>query len=386
MDFEQDNSGINSLRGFSFQIKVFVYYMLDLKEGMQLEFETIEDVNLKKIKADNIDENSENFRSTFLSTEANQAIQVKRTTITNAVATKILLNWILLESSNHNVSKYVLLTESAYNNKDNIFDGSLKDLFQTIIESNKKANATISKVKNLYKNNFEDFENIINKIKEKYEFLSVDDIDRNIDDKCVFHFRKAANEVVYGQRLKELLQHITVEIMDAVNQKKPFTIDCCGFIKLIEDISTRFTEFFTAPNYADFKNINPIDLSNSELSKSREYHQLVACNLTDNLLKQHLTFKNYYENTLYKYMETNKQSRIKEIEETTFENFENVVFRLQLDESDVPFNRLDETKKMTNSHAGNDQIRYGCGIYLTKDGIVNNQISWEDEQNAKSKV
>lgn len=386
MEFEQDYSGIYSLRGFSFQIKVFVSYMLDLKEGMQLEFETIEDVNLKRIKADNIDENSENFKSTFLSDEANQAIQVKRTTITKDVAMKILLNWILLESSNRNVLKYILLTESAYNSKDIIFEGSVEELFQKIINSSKKGNATVTKVKNLFKTNFEDFENIINTIKEKYEFLSVDDIDKNIDDKCALHFRKAANEVVYGQRLKELLQHITVEIMDAVNQKKPFAINYYGFVKLLEDVSTRFTEFITAPNYADFKKLNQIDLSNSEISKLREYQQLVACNLSENLLRQHLTYKNYYENILYKYMETNKLSKIEEIEETAFENFENVVFRLQRDGSDVPFNRLDETKKMTNSHANNEQIRYGCGIYLTKDGIVNRQISWEDEQNAKPKI
>lgn len=43
-------------------------------------------------------------------------------------------------------------------------------------------------------------------------------------------------------------------------------------------------------------------------------------------------------------------------------------------------------RKMPNSHAANEQIRYGCGIYLTKDGIVDRQISWEDEQNAKPKV
>jgi hypothetical protein len=386
MEFEQDYSGINSLRGFSFQIKVFVSYMLDLKDGMQLEFETIEDVNLKKIKADNIDENSENFRSNLIETETNQAIQVKRTTITKDVATKILLNWILLESSVSNVSKYILLTETAYNNKDIIFEGSVEELFQKIIKSNQKNNATVTKVKSLYKSDLMSFKDVVSKIKEKYEFLSVADIDNNIDYKCALHFRKVANDVVYGQRLKELLQHITVEIMDAVNQKKPFTIDYCGFVRLIEDISTRLTESFTAPNYADFKKINQVDLSNSEISKLREYQQLVACNLPDNLLKQHLTFKSYFENTRYRYMETNKQSRIEEIEETTFENFENVVFKLQQEGSDVPFKRLDETKKMPNSHATNEQIRYGCGIYLTKDGIVERQISWEDEQNAKSKV
>lgn len=386
MEFEQDYSGINSLRGFAFQIKVFVSYMLDLKADMQLEFETIEDVNLKKIKADNIDDNSENFISNLLNAGTNQAIQVKRTTITKDVALKILLNWIMLESSDCNVSKYILLTEDAYNNKDIIYEDSVDEIFQKILKSSKKSNATVTKVKSQFKDDFERFEKVVNQIKEKYEFLSIEDIDKNIDNKCALHFRKVANDVVYGQRLKELMQHITVEIMDAANQKRPFVMDYCGFVRLIEDISNRLTESFTAPNYADFKKINEVDLSDSEISQLREYQQLVACKLPDNLLKQHLTFKGYYENTRYRYMETNKLSRIQEIEETTFENFENVVFRLQREGTDEPFNRLDETKKMANSHAANEQIRYGCGIYLTKDGIVDRQISWEDEQNAKPKV
>lgn len=38
---------------------------------------------------------------------------------------------------------------------------------------------------------------------------------------------------------------------------------------------------------------------------------------------------------------------------------------------------------MPNSYAENEQIRYGAGIYLTRENIDKNQISWEDEQNAK---
>lgn len=386
MGYEQDFSGINSLRGFSFQIRVFCFYMLELKEDMQIEFETIEDVNIKNFKAENIDENSENFRSILFSKDTNQAIQVKRTKISNDVAMKILLNWILLENSENNIKIYILLTESVYNNKDIIFNKTIDEVYQTIISSKKKKNATITKVKDLYKNKYEDFIKIYDAVKEKYVFLSLDDIDKQIDDKCALLFRKAANTVVYNQRLKELLQHITVEIMEAVNGRTSYSINYIEFINLIEDISTRLTELVTLPNYADFKKINQVDLSNSELSKLREYKQLVTCKLPENLLKQHLTYKNYYENILYKFMEMNRLSRIEEIEETAFENFENVKFRLQKDSCDVPYNRLEETKKMPNSYAGNEQIRYGCGIYLTRENIDDKQISWEDEDNAKPKI
>lgn len=39
-----DESGINSLGGFAYQIKVFVSYMLSMDEGMQAEFETVDDI------------------------------------------------------------------------------------------------------------------------------------------------------------------------------------------------------------------------------------------------------------------------------------------------------------------------------------------------------
>lgn len=176
LEYEQDFSGINSLSGFSFQIRVFCYYMLDLKEEMQIEFETIEDVNVKNLKVENIDENSENFRSILSSEVCNQAIQVKRTTITNDIALKILLNWILLENSNNNITKFILLTEGAYNNKDILFDKAINDVYQTIISSKKKKNAIITKVKDLYKNKYEDFEKTYDAVKSKYEFLSVGDM------------------------------------------------------------------------------------------------------------------------------------------------------------------------------------------------------------------
>lgn len=50
-----DKSGINCLAGFAFQIKVFAYYSLLLqKQGDSVEFETIDDVNVK-ITDNNID-------------------------------------------------------------------------------------------------------------------------------------------------------------------------------------------------------------------------------------------------------------------------------------------------------------------------------------------
>lgn len=382
MTYQADSSGINSLRGFSFQIKVFVYYILMLKEGMQIEFETLEDVNVKQ---NTIDKKSGNFISKLSEAKSNIAIQVKRTTITNAVAQKVLLNWILLESSENKISKYMLFTEDKYKNADIVFKKRSKEIFNIIMKSKNKKNAVISKVKNIYKDKYNDFKEIHEEIKKKYKFKSIKNIDDEIYKGYSEHFRKEANEIVYKQRLEELLQHITVQIMESVNNNKPYIINYEEFIKLIEEISCRLTEKITAPIYSDFKKLCDINLSSTNISESREYKQLLACQLSERLIKQNLLYGMYYGNTLLKYMEINKTSIIEEIEETTYENYEDVKFRLQRKKDDEPYNRLEETKKMTNSYAENEQIRYGSAIYLTRENIDENQISWEDEENAKSK-
>lgn len=139
-----DQSGINSLGGFSYQIKVFVLYMLSMEENMQAEFETIEDVSIKSLSAEMIDDIEDNLRNLIISNEKYKVIQVKRTSITPDVAQRVLLNWILLEISNKNVTNYILYTDKKYKNKDNIFDISADDLYLKVLGSKKNKTATLN--------------------------------------------------------------------------------------------------------------------------------------------------------------------------------------------------------------------------------------------------
>lgn len=50
-----EKSGIYSLGGFAFQIKVFVIYLSSLKEEIQAEFETYDDVTIRKLTSKTID-------------------------------------------------------------------------------------------------------------------------------------------------------------------------------------------------------------------------------------------------------------------------------------------------------------------------------------------
>ncbi|WP_442603609.1 hypothetical protein [Paenibacillus sp. KN14-4R] len=377
--YTTDQSGIHSLSGFSFQIRVFVNYMLSLKEGMQIEFETIDDVNISKIGPKEIDDFEDNYLNKLVSKSSNTAIQVKRTTINESSAEKILINWVLLESSENKISEYVLFTHDEYDNDDIVFKRTAKEYYELIQASMKGPRAHITKVKELC-NSLQEFELIYNSICEKYKFISVRNIDEKIDENCCDHFRKAAvNSVIYYQRIGQLIQHITVKIMESINNKQPFILSYADFITSVEEICSRLNDHVMQPLYSEFKKLQSIDLGDHRISHSRQYKQLMACGLPQNLIKDHLIFNEYYRQLRLNYMEANKVGKVGDIEETTFENFENAKFSLVRNKKDEPYNRLEETKKLPNSHADNEQIRYGSCIYLTSDESEDHQISWEDE-------
>jgi hypothetical protein len=380
-----DSSGINSLGGFSYQIRVFVYFMLSLKDNMQIEFETLDDVNIKKIKHDEIDDNDEKFISKIKGGGINKAIQVKRTSISAEVAQKVILNWMLLESSENMVTKYVLFTDQKYNNSDILFNKSAEELFKCVIDSTSNAKALITKVKKIYKNDFINFKEKYNSINDKHKFISSKNIDEEIDEASARLFRKSGiNEVIYYRRIKELLQHITVEIMEAVNNKNAYIIGFNQLEAVADGICSRMTEEVTRPHYYEFKKMHTIDFKDLKVANSREYKQLVACKLPQELIEQHLVFCGYYESCRLLYLEARKIEKINDIEETTYENFNTVKFGLRLNGKDVPYNRLEGTNNKSNCQADSEQVRFGSCIYLTKEEKGDNQISWEDADNEEN--
>lgn len=115
---DYDKSGINSLGGFVFQIDTFIYYALNLNPNESLEYENIEDVSIRT--QEELDKKEDSFRTKLITSESYKAIQVKRKNITNEVAERVLMNWILLENSDINIDKYILWGDNSYSNNGNI--------------------------------------------------------------------------------------------------------------------------------------------------------------------------------------------------------------------------------------------------------------------------
>ena len=381
VEFEQDKSGINSLGGFSYQIKVFVYYLSMLKKGMQLEFESYDDVSFKKINLAVLDDESDDFRSILCSDEEIKCIQVKRTDISKERAIKTFLNWILVEDSGLTVSKYILFTDSVYNNADLISEINCEDLFKKVEGNKQGKKSTIWKVQQKYKDNAEDFKKIYDSIKEKYSFIEIDNLDKEIESAYSELFRKEGldNELVYFQRVKALLVKITSNIMKKIDDGSSYIITHNEFMRLIEEISINISDANPVLDYMSFKKSFTLDLNDARIANLREFQQLTHCELNSFLTQNYLTYASYYSHFRMTNSELNRTSIIENIEETAFENYSIQKFDLIRNKNDTPYNRLKATEDRENSYTGNIQLKSGVIIYLTKDNIGERQISWKDE-------
>ncbi|SFM47757.1 hypothetical protein SAMN04487943_12112 [Gracilibacillus orientalis] len=386
-DLTDNGSGIRSLSGFAYQIRVFVYYMSKMSENGQIEFETIEDVAVrdKKIDADSLDKKSDSFRNLVEDKDRNGyyfAIQVKRTKIDNTSKLKILYNWLLLESSTTKISKYILFTEDKYGNTGKLFDISCEKLFEFVMKSNSKSNALISKVKLQYKNNYGKFKKAYDKLSTDYEFISDGKLDDRILDGFAFHFtRSGVSHLIYSLRVKELIQYINGEIISAVYNGDSYKCTFEDMMKKVEEISGRVKDSHYDPDYIAFRKSRQINLTDQAILQSREYLQLAKCKLSQQRIEEHLIYQQYYESIKDRFLEDNKLNFVDNIERTTYDNFCSVKEDLEEENKDTPLKRLNETKKMNNNYTQLDQTRFGSCISLTKKNVEEDiKISWEDEK------
>ncbi|MBP3359643.1 MAG: hypothetical protein J6N52_02215 [Clostridia bacterium] len=379
-----NNSGIASLAGYAYQIKVFIYCLATLQENYTIGYETYDDIALKK--SDKEKDKQENklhvYNGLLDSPSGITALQIKHTHLSNEDYEKVLFNWILLKNEYPNIEKYILFIDKKYKNIDAVFPDDLKLLYDKITSSKKTNAALITKVKNIINGNYTLFYNLCNEIKNKYIFQEISDIDAEILEgyKSIFN-HGGVMDAIYQLRIEELVQKIEYEILRSVIENNSYSCDYHKFKHIVEDIITCIRDdSYLPPSFSDFKKASKLDITNTDIIRSREYLQLSKCNLPENLIKEHLIFEEYYNSYKLRNLENIKTNVIQDIENTTHYNFEITKLTLSTRGQDIPLNRLTETLSKDNSHTSNNQIRYGSAIHLTKaDTEKNLLISWEDD-------
>ena len=379
------DSGLISLSGFSYQIKVLILYMSKLVSDSQIEFETLEDISIKdnKFNTDHFISKPENFSTLLKDDTTYEVIQVKQTKLTDAVRKKILFNWFILEDTySYKISKYIFFYDSEYGSDNVLFSLKTKDLYDEIMKSDKKSNALISIVKKKYNNNYDKFEKSFKSIISKAELNTADDLDSKIFDAYSETFRRdALKPMRYTARISEYMNMIIGDIIKKASKREPYICTKKHMMIMVENICERITNDRFEPNFICFKKSTKINLLDELITNSREYKQLKTCSLDDRLIEEHLLFQEYYNHIRTRSLLDRQDEKIESIEERTYGNFTDVVLELQEDDKDTPTKRLVKTKAKGNSYCFNDELKYGSCVYLTKNSIPSQQkISWEDDE------
>lgn len=381
---ENDKSGLYSLSGFAYQIKVFFYYAMLLQdENSTIEFESLDDIAIKNVE--NFDDKDTTFISKIKDNNSfYQIIQVKYTKINEKKTKDLMLRWVLAAKNNSNIRNFILFTDENYSNKNLINQISAKELYRYVISAKKeKSNSIKSKIKLLFftEGTYKDFCKLLKKIKANVDFINSDKIDEKIKSVASVHFkRNAVSEIVYCARLVSALKDITYNIMQNVLSRKPYILNLSDLNKIEEKIIQDINETMPVPlSYAEFKKGNPINIDSC--INNREYRQLEYCELPLTGIKRNLQQCCYYVDFRHRLLAMGNHKKVADIELQSFENFERVQENLEYNNCDTPRNRLDESQKIENKIVPRAELSLGTYIYLTKEKefVGDNQISWKDE-------
>lgn len=372
-----DNGGIYSLAGFAYQIKVFILQVLELKLGYTLEYETIDDVALK-MTADKMDEHEDELCS-ILTATSRKAIQVKKTQVTNTIAKKVVKNWILADENNEDIEQFVLVTDREVA-MDVFVDLDVDEILEevTAATGNKSIDA---KVKLLGYTEAE-LKQKVRDIVSRASIQKYENIDTEIENKFKdFFIRFGVSEATYYIRIKEFLQQITVEILDAIGNGQPYLLTYESMSQIKNRIVTNYTDEKWEPSFSQFRRLKKVNLEDLAVIKSREYQQLQTCeSLKEEDIYRHLQWGEYYVNSKRGYYERGMAGLVDDLENTAYDNFCDAKMELRNKLEDTPDNRLIETKAKSNSKAVDEQIRYGVCINLTSEDTDESiQISWKDD-------
>ena len=311
-----NNAGLNSLSGYSYQIKIFIYLLTQIGPGQQVEFETLDDVAVTNIaEKDSLADSCIKYK--INSDTSAEVFQIKQTNVTPSSGKKVLYNWLLALNSHPEISKFTLYVDSNYSCTANTFDGNSQREFNAIIASNANPTALVSRVKELYKDRRADFDRDYVAICGKKNIESICDIDRMILDqlRSVFHAEAPdVGEVFYERRVSELLTRLCARIMDAASRRLPFKCGRPEYMQLCEEIERNISPEQFLPDYESFSQVYGHKSITDEIISSREYRQLMHCNLQAQSVLEHLRWEQYYQNIHQKYLRDAKRETIIGIE------------------------------------------------------------------------
>lgn len=375
-----NDSGLSSLSGFSYQIKVFILRLTQLQQGQRVEFETLDDVAVRSLSSkDSISDSC--FKWKVDETSSIEVFQVKQTNVSESVRRQVLYNWLLAYNQKPDISKFTLYVAQGYSINEKAFTNDSEKEYQTIIESDKAVTALVSRVKQIYKDDLTKFKRDYQTICSKSTIERLGDIDELIAEQLITPFHATAADIgktYFEKRIAELFTRICARIMDRAGQRSPYVCVHTEYMQLCEEICKDISPTQYTPDYEAFRQVFSQDDLTSEITNSREYRQLRYCKLSNSEILDHLSWEQYYQSIRQHYLADAKKEAISKTESIAHQNHKDVVYELQDENKDTPRLRLIKTKRCEISTLHDEFSRWGTYIFLTQNDLPN-KISWKDE-------
>lgn len=375
-----NDSGLSSLSGFSYQIKVFILRLTQLQQGQRVEFETLDDVAVRFLSSkDSISDSC--FKWKVDETSSIEVFQVKQTNVSESVRRQVLYNWLLAYNQKPDISKFTLYVAQGYSINEKAFTNDSEKEYQTIIESDKAVTALVSRVKQIYKDDLTKFKRDYQTICSKSTIERLGDIDELIAEQLITPFHATAADIgktYFEKRIAELFTRICARIMDRAGQRSPYVCVHAEYMQLCEEICKDISPTQYTPDYEAFRQVFSQDDLTSEITNSREYRQLRYCKLSNSEILDHLSWEQYYQSIRQHYLADAKKEAISKTESIAHQNHKDVVYELQDENKDTPRLRLIKTKRCEISTLHDEFSRWGTYIFLTQNDLPN-KISWKDE-------
>lgn len=372
------NAGLNSLSGFSYQIKVFIYRLTMLMPGQQVEFETLDDVAVRSLpNADMVSDSC--LKWSVNNNLAVEVFQVKQTNVTANVGRQVLYNWLLAYNQRPEITKFILYIAGGYNFSEVAFTNDPKVEYKNIIGSDQSENALVSRVKKIYTGNFEKFEKDYKLICRKYKIEYLYNIDKLIEKQLITTFHATGTDIYFEKRIRELFTKVCARIMDYASSRSAYVCTQVEYMELCEEICNSISSTQYLPDYESFCQVFAQRDLTEKVKSSREYRQLCYCNLPSAEILEHLRWEQYYQNIRQHLLSDAKKDAISKTEKIAHQNHADVVYELKEDEKDSPRRRLTQTRCRPISTLHDEFSRWGTYIFLTADNVAN-QISWKDDE------
>ena len=375
-----NDSGLSSLSGFSYQIKVFILRLTQLQQGQRVEFETLDDVAVRSLSSkDSISDSC--FKWKVDETSSIEVFQVKQTNVSESVRRQVLYNWLLAYNQKPDISKFTLYVAQGYSINEKAFTNDSEKEYQTIIESDKAVTALVSRVKQIYKDDLAKFKRDYQTICSKSTIERLGDIDELIAEQLITPFHATAADIgktYFEKRIAELFTRICARIMGCAGQRSPYVCVHAEYMQLCEEICKDISPTQYTPDYEAFRQVFSQDDLTSEITNSREYRQLRYCKLSNSEILDHLSWEQYYQSIRQHYLADAKKEAISKTESIAHQNHKDVVYELQDENKDTPRLRLIKTKRCEISTLHDEFSRWGTYIFLTQNDLPN-KISWKDE-------